>query len=106
MAKTTGPLFSLAARGSLGKVINFRGDGRNPVTTLHRSRPSRVTAESAANRLRASHAASAWHDLDTPTRQAWALQATSANLPAFGYYLQQWQLQAATLTNLPQIPSA
>lgn len=105
MAKTTGPLLSLAATGSVAKIINFRGNGRNPVTTLHRRRPSPITEASAANRLRAAHAASAWHALDAQTQYEWATRAGAAKLPPFAYYLLQWQLQAATLTNPPLIPT-
>lgn len=104
MAKVTGPLLSIAAAGSVGGILNFRGDGRNPTASQHRATPSRITEASAANRLRAAHAASAWHSLTTQERQQWSAAALGAALPPFGYYLQQWQRQGATLANPAQLP--
>lgn len=104
MAKAKGPLFSVTAKGSIGRAINFRGTPANPIVSLHRSRPSKPSAAAAENRLAAAHAASTWRALDASTQQAWGLKAAAAHLPPFGYYLQQWQRQGATLTTPPHLP--
>lgn len=104
MAKTHGPLFSLAASGSIGKVLTFNQGAhvqvarRSPRSTA----PPSVPQIDYRNRCRAASAY--WRAMPAAEKTEWSDVAALTGRPVFAKYLLEWISQAATPEQPPLLP--
>ena len=106
MAKTRGPLFSIGASGSIGRVLTF--NPTNTVTTA-RKKPHRYPAPSGPqiqHRQKCRDAATAWHALTEIERADWSTLAQQHGQLPFAKYLLEWIAQQSTPSQPPFIPMA
>lgn len=105
MSRVTGPLFSLGAVGTFGRLLTFRAGRRN--TEVIRPRPPDVPAtdRQLAHRDRVREALTAWRTLEPADRQEWKTTAASWRLPTFALYLREWVLQQCTPERPPLVPA-
>jgi hypothetical protein len=98
MAKITGPLFSLAAHGTLGNMLTFQSGPRGNVAKI-KSAPSGA-ASSAQLAQRATYAAgcAAWLQLDPIEKASMTPTAHAVGLSVFSYFL-------STYLNAPPAPA-
>lgn len=105
MATIRNPLFSIAASGTIARVLTIRTAQTRVVASLPMRPTGEPSAAQAACRLRASWAASTWAGLDGPSRQEWQTKATARDMPVFGLYLKEFCAQRCTLTRAPLPPA-
>ena len=87
MAKTTGPLLSLSASGSLaGALIFQRGPGGQTTKRHHRGNQT-PTAARLAQQTRYRDAVAVWRGLDEAGRAPYVAESKSAGLTAYQTYM-------------------
>lgn len=105
MAKIQGPLFSVSAAGSVGKVIQFRRLAGLAVAGRLSVPLAPPTAAQMVERSRCSIAAAAWRDLDADTRNLWIALSVTHNLNPWLEFWREWQFQRIEPPDLPELPA-
>lgn len=106
MPKTTAPLFSVSASGTVARIITFRAmrvGNRVQVRPFVAPSPS---AQQRNIRAIARAARDGWRAADLPTKAAWQHYALHIGLPTYAAWLQEWMRQrpaAATDLLVPAI---
>lgn len=106
MARVKGPLFSIAASGSIAGLLTFNPGKKS---TTARRQPAAYPPPSAnqlATRQKVRDAAAAWRALDPLDRAEWSVLAHNSGRLPFAKYLLEWFAQACTPTTPPYIPMA
>lgn len=93
MAKTTAPLFSVSAAGTIGRLVTFRRVMIGGVAQVRPMTPAPPTQRQAEHRALMAAARLAWRDLDATTRAAWIVYANHIGLPSFATYCREWFTQ-------------
>jgi hypothetical protein len=104
MAKIQGPLCSIAASGTLGKIVTFQMSGG---ISTGRRKPEQRTAASqrqGEQRQRGRECAQAWATLPVQERSEWGAVAALSGLPPFAKFLLEWQVQQVQGGAKPHIP--
>lgn len=105
MAKTTNPLFSFAATGTLAGALAFRQTaGRNIAQRTPQTIPRPSTTQSAERALWAD-AAAIWRTLDAETRTEWLELAAQRGKPSFAVFAGEYRLQQIVPPALPLVPA-
>lgn len=104
MAKTTNPLFSVAASGRIGKVLTFRQGETISTARMWRDQTAAASTYQMAARLRMSWASSIFATLTASERAKWQKYADAMSLPIFAAYMREFAAQQCTLTAHPLIP--
>ena len=85
MAKTTGPLFSVEAHGTIGNSISYqKGSGGNRVTIkpVHRDAQS---AGQLSNRSTYQSGVAAWHNLHVHSKEFYNYLGEQLSMTGFNY---------------------
>lgn len=105
MAKIQGPLFSVSAAGTVGKVLQFRRLRGCAVVSFPTVPAAPPSAPQIAERARCSDAAAAWRDLGDDERYLWIALATTHNLNPWLEFFREWQRQRIVAPALPELPA-
>lgn len=106
MARTRGPLFSLAASGTIAKLLQFRSIGGVTVTSLPTIPRKPPTTMQQAARTSCTNASYAWADTTSTQRSKWLSLAAARGQPVFALYLQEFMAQKCAAGHQPLIPGA
>jgi hypothetical protein len=106
MAKTTGPLFSLAASGTVGKLISFRMGKSGPEVTKKPHPKTQPSAQQAIERQRMKDARAGFLTLSVEDLGYWQELATVKSRPVWLVFFQEWQIQQVVAGQMPLIPDA
>jgi hypothetical protein len=104
MAKTTGPLFSLAASGTFRGAIVFR---TRQGATYAGGLPKITAARSAAqlnHSIKVAELNAAWSILPPATQTAWGDCGASFNLRGHQLWWREWIAQGSDPENPPVLP--
>lgn len=105
MPKVTGPLFSIAASGSVARLLTFKMTAHGPVCTkTPQDLNSRSTGQ-AKERDRMQAAALAWQGLDDDTRTIWQSNTVPTIKSAWMCFFHEYVAQQVRPPNLPRIPA-
>lgn len=104
MAKTTAPLYSLSASGTIARAVSYRTSAGQQIAQAPKLRQSPPSAILAASQGRWQEACSTWCSIDPAVRQEWQTAAQSTNLPPMALWCREWTTQRATPSTLPRIP--
>lgn len=105
MAKVQGPLMSISASGSVGKILTFRACRRGSVVQLLSAPTGAPSAAQQSERARMQDARAAYRALTAPERIEWQTLAIARALPAWPLYWQEWQFQHSAAGRPPRIPT-
>lgn len=104
MARTTGPLFSVAASGKFRDILEFRtGGGRTIAARTKQVNPPRSPAQEA-QATRFATAISGWSALGASAKNDWKAAATPLGLTGYQFYLSEYCAQHITPPDQPTIP--
>lgn len=104
MAKTTAPLFSLSASGTVARAVSFRTTAGRQVAQAPKLRPSPKSEALAAAQASWRNACQHWYALEPAHRQAWMNTAAQFSLPPLALWCREWTDQRATPTTPPHLP--
>lgn len=105
MAKVFAPLHSLAASGSIGKVISFRATSKGAVVT---SKPQPYRQSSPAmleNQQRMIDARATFKALSAADRNHWNALATARGRTPWFSFFTEYQIQFIQAPGAPLIPA-
>lgn len=105
MPKVQGPLFSLAASGTVAKHLTFR---TSPLDAIAQWKPVPTGKPSPAQlieRARVRLAAQLWMSLDLTDRQAWRDYAIARSKAPWIAFCNEYLIQQCDAENLPLIPA-
>jgi hypothetical protein len=105
MAKTTHPLFSLAATGTIAGALAFRQSAGAAIAQRTSSRKPNATTDQTTCRDAWRLAAAAWRAIDAPTRAEWIALAATRSRPPFAQFAMEWRIQRIEPPALPLIPA-
>lgn len=106
MAKTKGPLFSLSASGTIGKLISFRMGKTGPEVTKKPHPKTQPSEQQAIERQRMKDARAGFLTLSGEDLTNWQALATVKNRPTWNVFFQEWQRQQVEAGQMPLIPDA
>jgi len=105
MPKVRGPLFSLAASGTLLKTITFMDTGAVQQVRFNvKSRAPRSTLQQMHGQ-RVADCRAAWRSLDQPTKDEWQAAMVWSHLTGPALFMQEWFAQHIYPPYLPVIPA-
>jgi hypothetical protein len=104
MPKVTGPLFSIAASGSVAGLLTFKQTTHGAVCTVKPANDRTRTTRQATERDRMKAAAVAWHGLDNDTRTIWQSNSLPTIKSAWMCFFHEYVAQQIIAPNLPRIP--
>lgn len=104
MAIIRNPLFSIAASGTIGRILTIRSAETRTIASLPMRPNAQPSAAQQQCRLRGSWAATTWAGLTTAEQDQWKALALTRELPPFGLYMREFCAQRCTLTRKPQVP--
>lgn len=105
MARITGPLFSLAAAGTVGKTLQFRRSAEVQLVQLHPYQPPSASDLQVICRDRMRAARAAWLALSDGDRTLWHYIAHKRRLTDWVCFFAEYQYQNIQAPGAPLIPS-
>lgn len=105
MAKIIGPLMSLAASGSFGKMLTFRQTRHGSIAQLPPIPSGPPSINQSFERERFAAALHAWRGLDQPTKDAWHGRGTIFKRQPVILFCSEYLQQRCSPPDLPQLPS-
>jgi hypothetical protein len=106
MPKLRGPLFSIAAHGTIASAVTYRTTARGTVAQrppIPRQTPS---TPQLSERARCRAAAANWSTLDATARAPWLHLAVSRSLPVWIVFFSESTLQQVEPPARPLLPAA
>lgn len=104
MPKVRGPLFSLAASGTLMKTITFLDTAKSAQVRFNvKSRAPRSELQKLHG-ARVADCRAAWRALDQPTRDQWQAQMVWSHMTGPALFMREWFAQAIYPPALPVLP--
>ena len=102
MAKTTGPLISLDAHGSLAKTLNYSSRRSGPQCRKYNKPTGVPSAKQRGQRRLTEFLVAQWQNMSAADKATWAENAGASkyNLPAYHYFLREAQRDLYTHTGL------
>lgn len=104
MPKVTGPLFSVTARGSLGKMITFRQVQNSSLVSIHSAPTGAASAVQTAYRNRVGEMAGSWSSQTQPVKDLWIARGVFFSLSGYQLWWREWIAQGSTPNNPPALP--
>jgi len=105
MPRVTGPLFSIAASGRVGRVLQYRQTTRGSEVQQRSTRRAAPSTPQKSERARVHAAAIIWRTLDALTRAEWYAYAVIRGNNAWIEFCREYLLQQCTGETLPMIPA-
>lgn len=90
MAKVTAPLFSGAASGKFGTLINFATNGINTIAKRPIINKPIPSAYQTAQRARISDMAAAWRGLAPATKDLWNAAGAPFAISGYTHFWRRW----------------
>lgn len=104
MAKTTNPLLSLSATGTVARTVEYRRIRGVSTAQRHGNPTGQPTAPQAENRAAWAEAATAWRALTPTARAQWSALAATRSRPPFAQFAKEWRDQRIEAPALPVLP--
>lgn len=104
MAKVTGPLCSLDASGTFGRILSFQHRDTKPVVcALPTSIPKPSQAQEAQRSL-VSVLYASWRGMSTELQESWKTRGRELGYPGTRLFFREWFLQGVEQGGLPVLP--
>ena len=105
MAKITGPLMSLSASGTVGKIAAFRATKGGSVCAMKPDRYAQNTQAMLVNQQRMKDARASFSNLSTEDLGYWKLAAEYKNMEVWPFFFAEYNFQYVQAPDAPLIPS-
>lgn len=106
MAKTTAPLFSLSASGTVARALSFRTTAGRQVAQVPKLRQAPQTAVQVANSANWRDACRYWFAMSDQLKDEWRALGAATSTPPLAVWCREWVRQRATPSTPPLIPVA